>query len=54
MTGGGFGGAVVIAAAAGTGREVARRVAGAYRYAGGQPRFSFPRHSWRFRAQFLE
>jgi galactokinase len=42
MTGGGFGGAVVIAAAAGTGREVARRVAGAYRQAGGQPRILVP------------
>ena len=42
MTGGGFGGAVVIAAAAGTGREVARRVANAYRQAGGQPRILVP------------
>lgn len=42
MTGGGFGGAVVIAAAAGTGRAVARRVAGAYRQAGGQPRILVP------------
>ena len=42
MTGGGFGGAVVIAAAARTGREVARRVAGAYRQAGGQPRILVP------------
>ena len=42
MTGGGFGGAVVIAAAAGTGREVARRVADAYRQAGGQPRILVP------------
>ena len=42
MTGGGFGGAVVIAAAAGTAREVARRVASAYRLAGGQPSILIP------------
>ena len=42
MTGGGFGGAVVIAAAGRTGREVARRVADAYRHAGGQPRILVP------------
>jgi galactokinase len=42
MTGGGFGGAVVIAAAAGSGQAVARRVADAYGRAGGQPRILVP------------
>jgi galactokinase len=42
MTGGGFGGAVVVAAAAGTGREVARRVADTYRQTGGRPHILVP------------
>jgi galactokinase len=42
LTGGGFGGAVVIAAAAGTGSDVAGRVADRYRVAGGQPRILIP------------
>jgi galactokinase len=42
MTGGGFGGAIVIAAAAGTGRQVADRVADSYRHAGGHPRILVP------------
>jgi galactokinase len=42
MTGGGFGGAVVIAAGAATGGAVARRVADAYRSSGGQPSILIP------------
>jgi len=42
LTGGGFGGAVVIAAAAGSGWAVAHRVADAFRLAGGQPAILVP------------
>jgi galactokinase len=42
MTGGGFGGAVVIAASLGSAGHVARRIANAYRVAGGQSRTILP------------